>query len=182
MSAVTVIAIDPGYAKRGRGCAVARFDDRVLRDVWYARPDGDVERLRASDAGEVVWECPQLDARSRVNASSVVALAAVGGVLAGLYAGASGCRALAVTPNDWKGSTPKPVAHARLWALLTYWERAVLGGDATGMLIADAQRRGALDRWGHDGASYYGKSAAATVHNLLDAAALGAWRVGRLPR
>jgi hypothetical protein len=66
-----------------------------------------------------------------------------------------------------------------LWDVLTGAEREVLGGADTFRRIAAAVQKGALDRWGKPGASYYG---AWTGHNLLDAAALGAYQLGRLER
>lgn len=179
MSARTriTVAIDPGYAARGKGCAVAVLVDGKIAAVGFERPEAIDANALSVCATDVVWECPQLDARTRTATGSVVQLAAVGGTLAGLYAGACGCRAVAVAPSQWKGSVAKPVHHARVWDALAFDERQALGGDTVRARIAEAQRAGALDRWSKPGAAYYGTW---TGHNLLDAVALGLWRVGRI--
>jgi len=171
------IAIDPGYAARGQGSAVAHFHDGRLASVWFARPETyHVHRVDAH-VDEVVWERPQVDKRTRVSVPAIVRLAAEGGTLAGLYAGATGAQVVACSPSDWKGSTPKPVAHGRLWAALDDRELAVLGGAPTAAAIDAAKRKGALARWARPGASYYPASFA--THNLLDAVGIGMWRLGR---
>jgi hypothetical protein len=81
--------------------------------------------------------------------------------------------------RGWKGSEQKPVHHARLLEVLAPAELEVLGGGDTARRILAARQKGALDRWGKPGATYYG---AWTGHNLLDAAALGAYHLGRLGR
>jgi hypothetical protein len=172
-----LVAIDPGYAKRGKGCAVAVLRDGRLSAVFFVRPETVAPAALRVGAIEVVWERPQVDARTRVSAPAVVRLSAVGGELAGMFAGACGCRAVPVSPQQWKGSVAKPVAHYRLWQVLDPAERDVLGGDATYAVIRGAQLKGAKNRWGRDGASYYPSSFDA--HNLLDAAALGLWRLRR---
>lgn len=172
-----LVAIDPGYAKRGQGCAVALFDGGALVGAFFARPETITPDALTTCAREVVWEKPQLDERTRTSAPAVVELAAVGGTLAGMFAGAAGCRAHAVTPSAWKGSVAKPVAHGRLWETLSFAERAILGGDATAARIEAAKRAGGLDRWGKPGAAYYGAWAG---HNLLDAVGIGVWRLGRI--
>lgn len=176
------IAIDPGYARRGRGCAVAVFRGGVLASVAFARPGAvtldDLVFVGHSDVARVVWEIPQVDARTRVSVPAVVRLAAEGGVLAGLYAAANGgVDVVAVAPSAWKGSAPKPVCHGRAWAVLRDSERVLLGGDATAARIDAAKRAGGLARWRDAGATYYG---AWTGHNLLDAAAIGLWAEGRM--
>lgn len=173
---MNLIAIDPGYAKAGRGCACAMFVDDALVAVWFDRPtDARCPALARLD--EVVWEIPQVDARTRVSTPHVVQLAAVGGTLAGLYAGAHGAKVVPVTPSKWKGSLPKPVCHGRIWAKLTLDERAILGGAATLAKIDEAKRKGALARWAKAGGDYY--PASWLTHNLLDAVGIGIWRLGR---
>ena len=177
---MTVVAIDPGYAKSGDGCAVAEFEGARLARVLFARP------LRYRPAIRhyvtVVVEEPQQDARSRsVPPAVLIQLSWQGAMLAGLYAGASStiCEVESVTPIQWKGSIPKPVHHGQLWDILTPPEREILGGDATEKAIDAAKRKGALDRWAKPGAAYYPRSF--LTHNLLDAVALGATYLGRLP-
>lgn len=169
-----MIAIDPGYAKRGKGSACARFIHGELRHVWFARPSTFAPLLGVHT---VVWERPQVDRRTRSSVPSIVRLAAEGGTLAGLYAGATGAAVVAVSPTEWKGAVSKPVHHKRMWRALSEAERAVLGVHV-GREIDAACRRGALDRWSRPGASYYPASFA--EHNLLDAVGIGLWRLGRI--
>lgn len=176
MRTVTLVAIDPGYAKRGKGCAVAVFDGGVLLAAFFARPETVTRETLCVCAHDVVWEIPQVDARTRASVPAVVTLAAVGGTLAGLFAGAAGCHVSAVPPSTWKGSTPKPVAHGRLWELLQPSERVLLGGADTLARVNAAKQAGALTRWSKPGADYYG---AWLGHNLLDAVGLGLCRLGR---
>lgn len=174
-----MIAIDPGFAARGRGCACAHFVDGRLVSVWFARPEavaGTPAPTRAN-VHRVVWECPQVDKRTRGSVPAIVQLAAVGGTLAGLYAGQLAAVVEPVAPSAWKGSAPKPVAHGRMWIALTPAERTILGGDATATAIETAKRAGAKARWARDGASYYPSTFA--MHNLLDAVGIGMWRLGR---
>ena len=171
-----LVAIDPGYARRGRGCAVAIFTGRALTCVYFERAETITRSSLAVGASEIVWECPQCDARSRTIAPTLIELTAAGALLAGMFAGACGCRAVAVMPRDWKGSLAKPVAHSRMWARLDTVERELLGGNATAARIEAAKRAGALDRWARSGGEYYG---AWLGHNLLDASGLGMWRLER---
>ena len=173
---MSLIAIDPGFTKRGRGCAVAMFEDRHVHRVLFARPET-VDRDDLNHAVDIVaWEIPQIDARTRVSTPSVVQLAAVGGTLAGMYAAANDARIVAVTPREWKGSIAKPIAHYRLWNHLEDYERALLGGTDTEREIDRARRRGALDRWAKPGAAYY--PASFETHNLLDAVGIGRYVLG----
>jgi hypothetical protein len=89
-------------------------------------------------------------------------------------------------PRQWKGSTPKPVHHARMWEALTDAERRVIGGATTASAIWAACERGASDRWRKAGATYYRARELPTVdgtkitHDLLDAVALGLYDLGRM--
>lgn len=173
----TLVTIDPGYAAKGPGCAVAVFCCGLLSQTYFARPEK-VWITPLKNVYEVVWECPQVDSRSRVSVPSIVQLAAVGGTLAGMYSGAcGGATVVPVSPSAWKGSTPKPVHHLRLWRQLRVVEHDLLGGVDTEMAIEAACRKGALDRWGKPGASYYPRTW--WTHNLLDAVGIGLWRLGR---
>jgi hypothetical protein len=186
-AAVSIIAIDPGVHR----CACAGFDDAGrLVETWY-------ETARTFKRGEapppsrgprrvpllqlaIVVEQPQYDGRSRTaRAQDLMGLCWHGALLAGEFAGRDGAPVVAVTPTEWKGTEPKPRHHARLWEELDEAERRVLGGDATGKMILAARTKGALSRWSRPGASYYPRGAA---HDLLDAAALGAWYLGRLEK
>lgn len=173
-----LVAIDPGYAKQGPGCAIALFEKRTLVRAFFARPESlSPKDLLVVNCGEVVWEEPQVDKRTYGATPEVVHLAAVGGTLAGMFAGRNGCRALPVTPKQWKKSLRKPQAHSRLWKAIFPSERALLGGYATEVAIDVAKVKGALDRWIKPGGSYY--RASWRMHNLLDAVGIGLWRLDR---
>lgn len=171
------LAIDPGSA--GKGSAFAVFDDDRLRGVFFAKPAQLTRRDSLRGVSRIVVEKPQADDRSEnVNPRSLIALSWDGGQALGIArALAIMARVSEVTPGRWKGSESKPLQHRRLWGLLTAGEQVALGGTATWIAITQACERGALSRWGKPGAAYYGKN---DIHNLLDAAALGAWAVGRL--
>lgn len=169
-----MIAIDPGFAQRGLGCACALFARGTLMAVWFARPE---HAARIAPVTLVVWECPQIDARSRTIAPTLIKLAAEGGTLAGLYAGQHAAQVERVAPSSWKGSAPKPIHHSRLWGALSDGERSLLGGASTLAQIDAAKLAGARDRWGRAGGEYY--PAAFSAHNLLDAVGIGMWRLGR---
>ena len=172
-----LVAIDPGFSVKSGGCAVAIFEHERLINARFERPEKVCLDNQCVGAAVVIWECPQCDSRSHAIAPALIALAAEGGTLAGMYAGANGCRAYATTPAKWKGSVPKPIHHARVWRELDGKERALLGGSATLDRIEAAKREGALERWAKPGAFYYGTW---TGHNLLDAVALGLWRLKRI--
>jgi len=174
-----LVAIDPGYAVRGKGCAIAMFVNSRLVATQFLRQG---KRFLAEDVpldhvDEVIWECPQVDSRTVTSTPACVQLAAVGGTIAGLIAGAFGAQVFAVSPSDWKGSVPKPVHHKRLWDKLYPDEIELLGGAETLRQINDAVLKGAGERWKRSGGDYYPRSW--LTHNLLDAVGIGLWRVPR---
>lgn len=172
------VAIDPGYAIRGLGCAVAVLRGSRVERAGYARPESaSQESLLVAPECTVVWECPQVDSRTHRSMAAVVQLAAVGGTLAGMYAGANAGQVIAVSPQAWKGGVPKPIVHSRVWEVLDVRERALLGGAKTREAIDRAKTEGALTRWSRSGAAYYHGAA---IHNLLDAVGIGLHHVGRL--
>lgn len=173
----TLLSIDPGYAARGRGCALAFFEGRTLTRVFFLRPEDACHEALQIGADHVVWECPQVDSRTRGSVPALVQLAAVGGTLAGMFAGSNRCDCEPVLPSTWKGSTPKPVHHARMWRVLQERERELLGGSDTFDRIEAAQRKGALTRWAHRPTGYY--PASWLMHNLLDAVGIGFWSLHR---
>ena len=168
-----VLAIDPGGDKVG--CACAFFSEGGLFRVGFeARP--------AYPADVVVVERPEVqgDRTRRARPQDLMGLAWNGAMAAGYVAGASHGRVVELTPSQWKGREPKPLHHARLWEILAPHERHALGGAATERAIVGAIERGAGCRWSRPGADLYPRSF--TTHNLLDAAALGAFWLGRLAR
>ena len=177
------VSIDPG----SKACAVAISDGARAELQWVgmvcpSNPSGPgyADRL---DAAHVVVERPEANGRD-TPPDDLIAITAAGFFLAGLVAGGP---VRVTTPREWKGQTPKPVHHGRLWAVLTPSEHALLGGDETKEAISAARRRGAYDRWSKPGARYYRASELPTVrgvritHDILDAAALNLWDSGRLP-
>lgn len=212
---LVTLAIDPGLADPGNGCA--RFDGVTLVRAYFHRlprkswalPEGETRDVR-----RVVIERPAYQGKRSdgAHAGDLMGLAWEGALLAGAYAGRDGAaiyelpaadvpdkacmrhgtrgllaRRVLLTPapactceRGWKGSEPKPIHHARVWEELTLAERRVLGGDKTHAAIERACEKGALNRWGRPGASYYPR--AFKTHNLLDAAALGLTFLGRIER
>ncbi|OFV81966.1 MAG: hypothetical protein A2Y78_00075 [Acidobacteria bacterium RBG_13_68_16] len=167
----TVIAIDPGIAVRGPGCAVATFRDGVLVGVGFLRPSSSARHIVGVTT---VYEIPIVRPREDLSsgkANTLIKLAAAGAELAGRF---GGC-VVAVEPAAWKGSTPKPVSHSRIWSALTDAERILFEPD-TERRIELAKRAGGLARWSKPGATYYGTWAG---HNLLDAAGIGLHFLGR---
>ena len=185
-----VVAIDPGV----HACAWARFyrfaTGWTLVETGFATapymPDFQCE------VGEIVVERPdyQGDRSNRARTQDLLGLSWAGAACAFYVAGATGAPVVEYTPRQWKGSEAKPVQHARLFgvnshltgepAVLTPAEQAVLGGHATAAAIAAAVEKGAADRWAKPGVAYYLRTFA--THNLLDAAALGCFHLGRLEK
>lgn len=172
MGGLMLAAIDPGYAKDGQGCAVAFFDANArLVDARFLRPD---QARTPVDA--VVIEQPQQDGRSwAIPPEVLIKLAWDGALLAGRLAGIGG-QVVAYTPQAWKGSRSKPNSHWDMWGVLSDAERAVLGGEPTALAIQAAREAYALSR----GKRSYPKTA--LVHNLLDAARIGCFHLGRVGR
>lgn len=178
------LAIDPGVARGG--CACAAFDGARLASIWFEHARQPLACAHAF--GVVLVERPVLqgDRTRAARPQDLMSLAWEGALLAGLYAGRDAARVIAWPASDtreergWKGSEPKPIQHARLWAILHASERAVLGGAATERVILAAREKGALSRWSRPGAAYYPR--AFTAHNTLDAVALGATHLGRIAR
>jgi hypothetical protein len=175
------LAIDPGYSRKSGGCACAVAVGGVLDCVWFQRASDFDANARLWNAAHVVVEQPQQDARSwGVPPAVLIKLAWEGAALAGLYAGASGAQLHCPTVSEWKGGEKKPAHHARLWQELDERERAVLGGAKTYAAIKAACEKGALCRWKLPSDQLYPSSF--KTHNLLDAAALLMWALGRLTK
>lgn len=76
-----------------------------------------------------------------------------------------------VLPHTWKGNTPKPVHHVRIWEDLAVRERARMasaGGVEDYIQKCYAYTRGERKT-----------EPASKVHNLFDAVGLGMWKFGR---
>ncbi len=187
MTRGALIAIDPGVV--GGGCACACCIGGTLEGVWFERvqrytrdnpPPAKGPAAVGSGISLVLVERPEYQGDRSLNArvQDLMALCWEGAILAGAFAGRDGCPIVELPPSVWKGTEPKPMQHARLWACLTAGERAILGGDRTAGVIHEAREKGALDRWSKPGAAYYPRSF--RTHNLLDAAAMGAVYLNRL--
>jgi hypothetical protein len=181
-----ILAIDPGVAVPG--CACAAFKDARLLGTWFERVRDEPLACEIK-FGRVIVERPVLqgDRTRAARPQDLMALAWEGAMLAGMYAGRDSTDLIAWPASDtkehgrgWKGSEPKPVQHARLWAALDPAERLILGGDPVERAIMKAREKGALNRWSRPGASYYPRTF--ITHNLLDAVALGATYLGRIVR
>lgn len=185
-----ILGIDPGHAGQGNACAA--FVGGRLAATWFERVP---TSPRASQGAAAPWpfrvvvvEQPvyQGERSNRARPADLMNLSWSGALLAGVYAGRDGAPIVALPANDsggvrgWKGSEPKPIMHARLWAVLDDDERAIMGGDRTWAAIAKAREKGALNRWGRPGASYYPRTW--VRHNELDAVALVCVYLGRLTR
>lgn len=174
----TALAIDPGYSRKSGGCACAFAFGGALDSVWFERA---VDYAGSFDLEHVVVEQPQQDGRSwGVPPAVLIKLGWEGAKLAGLYAGTTGAALHDPTVSEWKGGEKKPAHHARLWAVLSPAERGKLGGDKIYAAIKAACERGALCRWKLSSDQLYPSTF--KTHNLLDAAALLMWALGRLTK
>jgi hypothetical protein len=174
------MAIDPGYSRKSGGCACAAAFNGRMNSAWFERAS-EFRSEEASGFAHVIVEQPQQDARSwGVPPAVLIKLAWEGAALAGLYAGASGAQLHTPTVSEWKGGEKKPAHHARLWAVLSDAERRVLGGEKTYAVIKAACQKGALCRWKLPSDELYPSTF--KTHNLLDAAALLMWALGRLTK
>lgn len=161
------LAIDSGVLP-----ACARFEAGELVHAWFdPLPRGD-------GLDWIVVEQWQFRGMQDVPKAAKLIKMMTGGLLAAGHASAWGAPVTLVTPREWKGTEPKPINHARLWAVLSPMERSVLGGDATGHAITAAVDKGAMTRWRISGAECYPRKFA--THNLLDAAGIGLEHLGRL--
>lgn len=146
------------------------FDDGELQHLWF-------KQMGVHVSGDPDWahvvlaEKPQFDRRV---SKHVIDLAWTGALVAASF----GAPVKAYTPSQWKGSTPKPVHHNRVWQVLTPAERALFPAG-TEARIAEACRKGGLDAWRKPGVKYYGEGKGSECHNLLDSAALGLHHLGR---
>ena len=167
----SLLAIDPGVHAQACALYVGGYLDSV---EFNLHPD--LANL------VVVVERPEYQGK-RTEAARVqdlIALAWNGARFGSMVAASSpGGRLVELTPSQWKGSSPKPVVHAALWGVLSAAERAILGGAKTHAAIVKALERGAAKRWPPNAHMY---PSAWTMHNILDAAAMGAFYLGRIKK
>lgn len=107
----------------------------------------------------VVIECEELRGRREKNPNSILLMARNAGEWGGRL-GVGGTCVEYIRVDTWKGSTSKKIDHARTWARLDDFEKA----------IVDAYFKGAKGRNG---------LAPSRRHNVLDALGIGLWAVGR---
>lgn len=176
----SLLAIDSGYPE----CACASvFRGRLTWFESVTLASGTDLALRFD---RVVVEVPQADGRS-VPVDDLIRVATTGVRLAERLA-ADPAEIVELRPREWKGSTPKPPHHLRLWNALAPAERALLGGKQTHDAIRAACKRGAQGAWKKPGATYYRARELPTVngtkitHDILDAAALALYALKRIPR
>lgn len=171
-----IIAIDPGV----HACACAYLENGHLLGTTFTQFSTALDWIGSYKVTHVVVERPEYQGLRTQSArpGDLIALAWAGALLAGRIVGATGAHLVELPPSSWKGSEPKPVHHSRLWQTLTSEERALLGGDTTRDAIARAVDKGARERWKKGGSAYYPRAWA--MHNILDAAALGVFYVGRM--
>jgi hypothetical protein len=164
-----LLAIDPGvhmqacaiYAHGYLVSAAFNLDPGACEIVVVERPEYQGKR---SDSARV---------------QDLIALAWNGARFAASTAAECGATLVELTPSQWKGSSPKPVVHAALWGVLSAAERALLGGAKTHAAITKALERGAAKRWPPNSHMY---PSTWTMHNILDAAAMGAFYLGRITK
>lgn len=171
-----VVAIDPGVQL----CYYARLDHwGVLAYVGTSHPSsGSDVRVDTILVERPIFRAQ--DARYRqVSPQTLIDLAWSAARAAYSLAGSNARKVVELTPQEWKGTEPKPVQHARLLEVLSDAELALVGGEDTRYRVLASQRKGALDRWSRPGVSYYGRW---TGHNVLDAVALALTYVGRLAK
>ncbi len=146
-----LLAIDPG-ADTGW----ALFDScRRL----HACGLGDPDPVPMGGLDRVLIECPKLRPRGEKNPNAILLVARNAGEWGGKYAECTE-KVEYLTPNEWKGSTPKDISNARTWAKLDDKEKA----------IVDAAFKA---HPGRDG------MAPSKRHNVLDALGIGLHGVGR---
>lgn len=152
-----LLAIDPGTCTGWAGYENGRLMGCGVGEDLHA------QRLATTIAERVVIESPKLRPWGEKNPNAILTLARNAGEWGGKISQACGALVEYVTPNDWKGSTSKDVAHARIWSALSDEEKALVDRS-----FAAAKGRNGL--------------APSKRHNVLDAIGLGLWAVGRFGR
>ncbi len=165
----TLIAIDPGK----KGCGVAVFYDGRLGECEFIEGTraeiverGDtVASMRSPMQGiSVVLEKPVVYDRKNWEGdpNDLIEITITGALLASaMHIGGFEYEFEAVTPQQWKGQTPKEIMNKRVWKFLH---------------DSDAPDHGELS------AALYGRrhTTGGKWHNVLDAIGIGLWRLKRL--
>lgn len=170
--------LDPGSAKL---CALAAFESGRLASLDWVDPVAHqikpVSGRVLTEPEAIIWEKPQIYPKSKGNPNQLIDLAVAGAAaVEWLAAGSGSCAFIkSLTPKQWKGNVAKPTHHMRLHAVLTEAERALfpnVDGRSCWDYVFENARQLALT----------GKepSYSAAVVDLLDAAALGCYDLGRL--
>lgn len=157
-----MISVDPGV----KISAMAGWFDGVLVTVGWRPP---------VSARDLVIEVPVIRPRRKGDSQDILDLMRVVERWA-----SKAVNVVEVKPEIWKGQTPKPIHHRRLFEALTPTERAVLA-DASGRTVEDVRgyitkacqilaRTGVVARYSRKD------------HNLFDAVGIGLWYLGRTDR
>jgi hypothetical protein len=179
----SLLSIDSGHPE----CAVAVADYGTLKwvnTVTIATLRLDRGALRHD---RVVVEVPTLRGGNTPNPEDLLLITSVGCRLAERFA-FDPREIREYRPAEWKGNTPKPPHHARMWMALEPTERELLGGMKTAGAITAACERGAKNRWQKPGATYYRARELPTVngikitHDILDAVALALYDLRRIKK
>lgn len=182
MTSASLLAIDSGHPE----CAVAVARNERLVHVGIATLNSrNIDLSFPFD--RVVVEVPTMRGGATPNPEDLILITSVGCRLAERFA-RDHSNIREYRPAQWKGSTPKPPHHARMWDALDANERALLGGAKTHAAILAACKRGAADRWRKKGATYYRARELPSVggtkitHDILDAVALALYDLRRIPK
>lgn len=167
-----LLAIDPGV---DTGWALFLSSGRLI-DCGLGHP-GQSQHFRTRDLARVVIEHPMIYPRGQTpDPNAIVRLA----VNAGEWGGRFGPFAdvTYVFPNRWKGSVPKDIHQARVWAKLSEEEKTVVD------LSIRARRRVSPGRPPNTPEPpqilpLRTKIAPSKRHNMLDAIGLGLYTLGR---
>jgi hypothetical protein len=182
---ISLLAIDSGHPECA---AAAAYDGRV---AWVGSLSIDLPPAADLDGdmvfNRVVVEIPTLRGDNTPNPEDLLLIAVRGARLAERFA-SDGRQVTELRPREWKGNTPKPPHHLRMWSALDDAERELLGGTRTAKAIDAACKRGAANAWRKPGATYYRASEFPTVngtkitHDILDAVALALYALKRIRR
>jgi hypothetical protein len=125
----------------------------------------------------LVVERPLIRPRSKVKPNDIVDLAWCAAIMFERFRPKNLDAARYYKPEEWKGQLPKPAHHLLTLDELTRAELGLLPLDVR-RVVELAANKGARDGW-KPGKNYYREKD--TVHNTLDAVALGLTALGRLP-